>query len=209
VSEYPTRKSQEEITMDPLSQHTLTAFFRERSDAEEATRELMSAGIAEANVRLVPGKEPEIIAATDTDNDGKGFWESLGDFFFPPGDRELYAEGLRRGGYLVTVSNLTETQHQTALDILDDEGTIDVDEWSDSWRADGWAPTNPGFDSDRAAANAGASQAASTSEGGFAEDRAMRGEQSVGKRDANVGGSRVRSYSYDRSEDNLDTPPRV
>lgn len=194
--------------MDPVSQHTLTAFFRDRSDAEEATRELMSAGIAETNVRLVPGKEPESIAAADIDNDGKGFWESLGDFFFPAGDRELYAEGLRRGGYLVTVSNLTETQHQTALNILDDEGTIDVDEWSDSWRAEGWAPTNPGFDSDRAVANTQASQAASTTEDAFAEDRAMRGEQPLGKRDANVGGSRVRSYSHDRSEDNLATRPR-
>lgn len=195
--------------MDPVSQHTLTAFFRDRSDAEEATRALMSAGIAEANVRLVPGKEPESIAATDVDNDGKGFWESLGDFFFPAGDREMYAEGLRRGGYLVTVTNLTETQHESALDILDDEGTIDVDEWSDSWRAEGWAPTNPGFDNDRAATNTQATQAASTIEDAFAEDRPIRDEQAVGKRDADVGGSRVRSYSYDRSEDNLGTPRRV
>ncbi|UVC10480.1 hypothetical protein IHQ71_07735 [Rhizobium sp. TH2] len=195
--------------MDPVSQHTLTTFFRDRSDAEEATRELMSAGIAEANVRLVPGKEPESIAATDVDDDGKGFWESLGDFFFPEGDREVYAEGLRRGGYLVTVTNLTETQHQTALDILDDEGTIDVDEWSDSWRADGWVPTNPGFDSTRSASNTQASQAASSTEDAFAEDRRIRDEQPIGKRDADVGGSRVRSYSYDRSEDNLGAPPRV
>jgi hypothetical protein len=170
---------------------------------------LVSAGIAEASVSLVPGKEPESIAATDIDNDGKGFWESLGDFFFPADDREVYAGGLRRGGYLVTVSNLTVPQHQTALDILDDEGTIDVDEWSDSWRVEGWAPTNPGFDSDRAAANTQASQAARITEDAFPEDRAQRGEQPLGKRDAQVGGSRVRSYSYDRSEDDLGTPPRA
>lgn len=193
--------------MDPVNQHTLTAFFRDRSDAEEATRELVSAGIAEANIRLVPGKEPDSVAATDVDGDGKGFWEALGDFFFPDDDREVYAEGLRRGGYLVTVSNVTDMQHQTAIDILDDEGTIDVDEWSESWRAEGWVPADPALDRNRTMSPA-AAQAMTESERALSSERELRDEQQIiGRRDVEAGGARVRSYTHGRPEDFVRTPP--
>jgi len=190
--------------METYDNRTLTAFFNDRSDAEEATRDLVAAGIAQDSIRMIPGKEPDSVAATDADADGRGFWAALGDFFFPDDDRAVYAEGLRRGGYLVTVNGVTETQHATALDILDDEGTIDVDEWSESWRAEGWAPTNPGFDKERTPTANQAIQAASTTEDAFATERAARGDEEVvpvveeqlkiGKRDVNNGSIRVRSY---------------
>ena len=196
--------------MDVKNQHTITAFFRDRSDAEGATRKLADAGIAESGIRLVPGKEPDSVAGTDID-ERMGFWEALGEFFFPADDREVYAEGLRRGGYLVTVSNLTDDQHQTALDILDDEGTIDVDEWSESWRAEGWAPTNPGFDPRTA-------QAPATTEDPLAAERQTRREEQqevrreeevIGRRDFDASGNRVKSYIYDKPERQMGTPPRV
>lgn len=195
--------------MDVLNNHTVTAFFRDKSDAEEATRKLSSAGIAESNIRLVPGRESDSVAATDVGDDSKGFWESLGDFFFPMDDREVYAEGLRRGGYLVTV-NVTDAQHETAVDILDDEGTIDVDEWSESWRAEGWAPTDPALDRDRSLADPRIAQAAGTTEDAFdAERRARREEELVGRRDTDVSGTRVRSYIYEKPESQAGAPPRV
>lgn len=194
--------------MDVMNNHTVTAFFRDRSGAEEAARKLVSAGLAENNVRMVPGREPESVAATDVDN-GKGFWESLGDFFFPADDREVYAEGLRRGGYLVT-ANVTDAQHETAVDILDDEGTIDVDEWSESWRADGWAPTDPSLAPGRTVPDPRIAQAATTSEDAFeAERRAKREEEMIGRRDTDLSGTRVRSYLYDKPETQTGTPPRV
>ena len=58
----------------------------------------------------------------------KGFWASLADLFLTDDDRSVYAEGLRRGGYLVTVSGYAFDLHDRALDILDDEGSIDLDE---------------------------------------------------------------------------------
>jgi hypothetical protein len=195
--------------MDAINQHTLTAFFRDRADAEEATRKLSSAGIAESSIRLVPGKESDSVAAADVD-EGKGFWESLGDFFFPADDRAVYAEGLRRGGYLVTVSNVTDAQHETAVDILDDEGTIDVDEWSESWRADGWTPTNPGFDRDRTLTDPQIAEAGDTiDEAAAAEREARREEEIIGKRDLDTSGTRVRSYVYDRPENQTGSSPRV
>ena len=194
--------------MDVMNNHTVTAFFRDKTDAEEATRKLASAGIAENNIRLVPGREPDSVAALDTDN-GKGFWESLGDFFFPADDREVYAEGLRRGGYLVTAS-VTDVQHDTAVDILDDEGTIDVDEWSESWRADGWAPTDPALDPARSVPDPRIAQGMSASESALeAERQARREEEMIGRRDTDLSGTRVRSYLYDKTETQTGTPPRV
>jgi hypothetical protein len=194
--------------MDTAQQRTITAFFRDRTDAEEAINELVSAGILKDDVRLVSGKESDSVAATDTDQ-RRGFWDSLADFFFPAEDREVYAEGLRRGGYLVTVSNLDAAQHKIALDILDDEGTIDVDQWSDSWRAEGWTPSNTGYESDQAANAARARQTATNREDAFDAGRTSTSDNVVGTRDPELRGSRVRSYLYDKPEDNLGTPPRV
>lgn len=187
------------------SNRTLTAFFRDRSDAEEAARELAAAGITQDAIRMVPGNESDNVAAADADRDNRGFWEALGDFFFPDDDRAVYAEGLRRGGYLVTVNAASEDQHARALDILDDEGTIDVDEWSDTWRAEGWSPSTSGYDA--SAPSTQASQAASYSEDAYAAERATRtGEDvipvveeqlRVGKRDVNNGSVRVRSYTVE------------
>jgi uncharacterized protein (TIGR02271 family) len=136
----------------------VTAMFDSRSDAEDAVEELVEAGFAREDIRLVPGYERDSDietsggmrssgtssytgAGSDTSyrgpEDNRGFWESLSDFFFPDEDRYSYAEGLRRGGYLVTV-NTTEANHDQAVDILDDEGTIDLDEREDQWRAQGW-----------------------------------------------------------------------
>ena len=187
--------------MEAQNSRTLTAFFRDRSDAEEATRDLIAAGIAESNVRLVPGAESDNVAATDVDA-GRGFWASLGDFFFPDEDRAVYAEGLRRGGYLVTVDAVTEAQHDKAVDILDDEGTIDVDEWADSWRAEGWSADKYTADSTNAPLSTSAEQAARMTEDAFASDRSGDGnvipvveeQLRVGKRDVNAGNVRVRSY---------------
>ncbi|CAA9314191.1 MAG: hypothetical protein AVDCRST_MAG90-659 [uncultured Microvirga sp.] len=52
-------------------------------------------------------------------------------------DAEAYAEGVRRGGTLVT-ARVEEAHFERALDILDDEGTIDMDEREKTWRAEGW-----------------------------------------------------------------------
>ena len=51
----------------------------------------------------------------------------MGDWLLPDEDRGTYAEGLRRGGYLISVS-ATDEQYERVIDILDDEGTIDIDE---------------------------------------------------------------------------------
>jgi len=52
-------------------------------------------------------------------------------------DAHAYAEGVRRGGALVTV-RASESEVNRIVDILDDEGTVDFEERQSAWRNEGW-----------------------------------------------------------------------
>ncbi|MDR7040553.1 hypothetical protein J2X36_005336 [Methylobacterium sp. BE186] len=57
-------------------------------------------------------------------------------------EAETYAEGVRRGGTLVTV-RAEDTQVERVTAILDRHGSIDVDERAQDWKAQGWTAQNP------------------------------------------------------------------
>ena len=52
-------------------------------------------------------------------------------------DAQVYEEGVRRGGTLVTV-RADDAQVDRVVDVLDDHGSVDIDERSRSWRSEGW-----------------------------------------------------------------------
>ncbi|MFC6773129.1 hypothetical protein ACFQFE_03705 [Methylobacterium gregans] len=52
-------------------------------------------------------------------------------------EAETYAEGVRRGGTLVT-ARVDDGLADRALAILDKHGSIDLDERAQGWRAEGW-----------------------------------------------------------------------
>lgn len=52
-------------------------------------------------------------------------------------DAHAYAEGVRRGGTLLTVKS-DEARAGTVMGILDEHGAIDLDERAESWTRDGW-----------------------------------------------------------------------
>jgi uncharacterized protein (TIGR02271 family) len=51
-----------------------------------------------------------------------------------------YAEGVRRGGTLVT-ARVEDAQIDTAVQILDADGTVDMNERTQGWRREGWQGT--------------------------------------------------------------------
>lgn len=176
--------------------NSLTAFFDSRSEAEAAVERLKAAGITAGNIRVVPGQGLD--STTQTSPEDKGFWAKLEDFFYGDDDREVYAEGLRRGGYLVTVSSISGTQYDTAHGILDEEGSIDLDERSEQWRSEGWTAGGatggsaaPSYDRNQASA----ASREDTFDAGTSETISVVEENlRVGKRDINSGSVRVRSY---------------
>ncbi len=155
-----------EAGSDSRAHRAVSAMFDTHADAEKAVNMLRQAGIPDATIRITHGNERQGArtgSTTEGDNmsTSKGFFESLGDLFFPEDDRATYAEGLHRGGHLVTVTHLTETAWQQAVDVLEDAGAVDIDERSETWRSEGWSA---------ASGMAGAGMAGSASAGtGFAE----------------------------------------
>jgi uncharacterized protein (TIGR02271 family) len=180
--------------------------FDSQGDAQRAVDRLIEAGIPASSIRLVPGYENDT-SVTDRKEQHKGFFASLADLFMPDEDRYTYAEGLSRGGYMVVASNLDATYYDRAVDILDDEGSIDLDEREQTWRSEGWS----GYQADNAtgyglgAASTGAFAGTETTSRGDLDTTSDLGTSDdvipvvderlvVGKRDVNLGRVRVRSY---------------
>jgi len=178
------------------AQRIITAFFDNKKDASEAVERLTRLGLTRDNIKMVEGSHggsPSTTnqASTSRSNEPRGFWESLGDLFLPDEDRYTYAEGLSRGGYLVTVK-VTDAQYERALDILDDEGTVNIDERAQAWRSEGWTGWEQG-------SKAGYGQSGATSSSTRNESIPIVKENlQVGKREVNQGRVRVRSYVVEK-----------
>jgi hypothetical protein len=117
---------------------TVTAFFDSRDEARRAIDRLTAIGLPDGCLHLTEGRPDDTEASPDTHHDTRGFFEALSDFFFPDDSRATYAEGLSRGGYLVTARDIPDGLHDTVVDVLDDEGAVDIDERAAGWRSEGW-----------------------------------------------------------------------
>jgi uncharacterized protein (TIGR02271 family) len=201
-------------TTGSTSRRLVTALFDSRTDAEEAISRLHAAGIPRDGIRLTPsGQDTGTSGGTNTQSfpeASNGLWESLRDLFLPDEDRHTYAEGLRRGGYLVSVQ-ASDADYERVIDILDDEGTIDIDERSSSWRSEGWTGTSDVLSGSTANLTTGASGTTTTATAeaglGAASQRSSSGDEvipvaeeelHVGKRDVSHGRVRIRSYVVER-----------
>lgn len=143
----------------------VTAYYEDRTEAQSAVNRLVALGVPQAHVRLMDGGHSSGASATQsTSESSKGFFESLADFFIPDEDRHSYAEGLRRGGFVVS-ARVDEHHYEQALDVLDDDGTVDLSEREQSWRSEGWT----GYDSSTSGltgtSQAGTSQAGTSQVG--------------------------------------------
>ncbi len=210
-----------DTTGSVTANNTLSAFFDNRSDAESAVERLKDAGILEDAIRFLPGYEADRDTAVVASDDRSGFWAKLEDWFFPDEDRATYAEGLRRGGLLVSVE-VDDASYETAHDILDDEGSIDIEERADTWRKEGWNTQSSNeplgatsydrnaalnsvgqqrkFDDDlKSVVQSSANAREDTFDVGSRDETIPVVEENlrVGKRDVNNGSVRVRAYTVE------------
>ena len=180
------------------NQQTMTALFDDRGDAIKAIDELISAGVSRSSITLMPENDSAASAVAgssyDTDRDEKGFFASLADFFLPDEDRSTYAEAMHRGSSMVTVT-VDGAQADQAEDILEEYGTVDLEERESAWRAEGWQGHTPGT-----AMNVATTREASVSTASRAADAGedvipvVEEQLRVGKRDVGRGRVKVRSY---------------
>ncbi|MDO5646999.1 MAG: YsnF/AvaK domain-containing protein [Paracoccus sp. (in: a-proteobacteria)] len=155
---------------------TLTAMFDSRDQADRAVQELRQLGVTD--VQLHGQDNPGYGQMRHQEHEQRGFFDALGDFFFPDEDRAAYAEGLSRGGYLVTARDVPDHLIGQASDILDRDGSVDLETRETEWRDSGW---------DRAAYHGDAPVRDGTVE-------VVEEQVRIGKRDVDHGTVRVRSY---------------
>jgi len=119
-------------------------------------------------------------------------------------DAHAYAEGIRRGGALVTV-RASDAEVDRIVDILDDEGTVDFEDRETTWRSEGWtgttatAPNTTATGTPSAAAATGLTgSASSTSDRADEVIPVAEEELHVGKREVNRGRVRLHSRVVER-----------
>ena len=193
---------------------TVTAFFDTRAAAEKAKVDVITAGVPANMVSIIEGNERAVQTTTAGGAKDVGFWDSVKNLFAPEEDKHVYAEGLHRGGFLLT-AHTSGSHYDRVLDILDHEGAVDMDEREASWKSEGWSGYhNSKMPVDTAAA---ASSAATTSRVPHATadagtpvaernlaavggDTIQLAEEAlrVGKRDVNHGRVRLRSYVVEK-----------
>lgn len=173
----------------------LAALYDDLDAAERARRALLDLGIPSSDIRLLQGEGQ---GTGEVQRESMGFFESLADLFMPDDDRNTYAEGLNRGGHLLTVrvpAHLTDA----TLDVLDNEGAVDMEDRIRQWQGEGWtAPGSGSFEETRmsTAPTMGDAAGDTVGLGGRDHETINRVEESlaVGKRDVSLGRVRVRSY---------------
>jgi hypothetical protein len=116
----------------------LIALYDERGSAERARDDLIGLGIPAGDVALHAGGTPGAAVAADD----PALWNELGRMRLPEADRHLYAEAVRRGGYLLVV-RVPEDRVVRAADALERLDPVEPDERADRWRLSGWRGYEP------------------------------------------------------------------
>jgi uncharacterized protein (TIGR02271 family) len=126
-----------------MTKHTITAMFHNRAEAERAADTLRAdSSLATTNVKVLPESESDLGTTTDRPQETGGFMASLRNFFMPEEDRYGYAEGMRRGSYMVA-ADVDEAHAHRVMDILENAGAIDMDTEEARWRSEGWRGYEP------------------------------------------------------------------
>ena len=113
----------------------VTALFDTRAAAEKAKADVMTAGVPADAASITEGQTTGTTGTTAKHEEG--FWGSLKNLFAPEEDRYAYAEGLRRGGFLLTVYT-SEADYDRVISIIDADGAVDMHERESAWRSEGW-----------------------------------------------------------------------
>ena len=122
-----------------MTKQTITALYDTRVEADRAAAMLKQAGVPALDITVSPDAARDELGVGNDYAEPKstGFWASLDRMFGGTDDHTTYTEGLRRGGTLLT-AHVDETHVDRAIEILEQHGSVDLDERETSWRGEGW-----------------------------------------------------------------------
>jgi len=117
---------------------TVAAVFDSQSEAGRAVTRLRGAGVPDACIRVTPTATEQADLQAYGDQH-KRFFESIKDLSLPEEDTHTFVEAMTRGGFLVTVHDFDPGLHDTIIDCLDTENSVDLDSREAEWRSAGWS----------------------------------------------------------------------
>jgi uncharacterized protein (TIGR02271 family) len=176
-----------------MTMRIVTAMFDSRAAAQAAADELLrDSSLGRPVVEVLPAE-----GATDdasSPHQESGFLGALKSLFLPEEDRNAYAEGLRRGGIMVS-AKIEEACFDRAADILERHGAFDLEAQEGSWKRQGTTGHNAA-DKSAAPTTGTSAPTAGTAIGSAQEAHIPVVEErlQVGKREVERGRVRVRSY---------------
>ena len=201
---------------------TITALYDNHADAIAAQSKLLALGIPAGSIKILSGTQTTQTSTTTAGTKpDEGLWGSLKELFMPEEDRYAYSEGLNRGGTMLSVT--TDAAHvDQVFDIVEEHGSIDLDEREATWRKEGWSGYQAGAvggatattgalrnpTATEVAGETTATRAASATEAVAAHGTAQTGTDyipvveerlNVGKRMVDSGRVRVRSYAVEKA----------
>ncbi|QJD94830.1 DUF2382 domain-containing protein [Mucilaginibacter robiniae] len=165
--------------------HTVIGVFSYTSEAQEAKQYLVNNGFSNDAVDIATQDGVSDTTGTDTSDRVGNFFSNL--FSSDEDDtRTKYTEAGRKGT-VVTVHAKSEDEAQRALEILDNYGAVDVNEWSGQGYADkeNFTGSNNDYTSTTDTTTSGAIPV-------------INEELQVGKREVETGGVRLRSRIVER-----------
>jgi hypothetical protein len=178
-----------------VNSRMITAFFDTREDAQRGSDSLITLGVKSHQIQITEGaSDPN---AVETSHAEMGFWESLKSMFLPAEDHHSYAEGLRRGGYLLS-ANVEPELYDRAVEVVDSTGAVNMDEREGSWRSSGWEgyqPTGMVTGTAIGAAEGMASDPALTTPVPGPAGGGIAGYDRAGVRDTSLSSQRLRGYT--------------
>ena len=168
-----------------MTDRTLTALYDTKAAAEAAKTKLLTLGIPGLGISIHDEGSAGAMGASGTTAAEGGMLSGLKNLFGAHEDTHAYAEGLRRGHFLLS-AKVDEMKTDAAVQVLEDSGAVDFDAQQSEWKMGGWsAPAMAA-----STALAGRDMTADRDEAiPIVEERLV-----VGKREVERGGVRVRSY---------------
>ena len=103
---------------------TVTCLYHDQQKASEIVSLLEQAGISRGGINVYSDASDNLI--DDLENAG-----------VPRSDAHAYAEGVRRGASVVAVE-CDDDEVDRVIDILNDDGVLDLDEQRAAWNSEGW-----------------------------------------------------------------------
>jgi len=125
--------------------NTVVGVYDDFSEAEAAVQALVDAGFRRANVQLNPEKDDAgttsqgtTSSTSDAHGGIMGFFYSLFGGADSSAHHDVYAESVRRGSYVLTVTVQGEAEADRAAEVMSRFNAVDIDERVGHWKQQGW-----------------------------------------------------------------------